>query len=79
MSAAVPVPDLLAGVPRDAWLRVCWAEKRNGGCCAGTVTWTRVDGGEWRSKCGRCSAVGLAAVGERAALDAMNPNVGAVP
>jgi hypothetical protein len=78
MSAAVPVPDLLAGVPRDAWLRVCWAEKRGGSCCGGPVTWTRGPNG-WRSECGRCSATGSAAVGERVALDAMNPDVGAVP
>jgi hypothetical protein len=58
----------------SALLSVCWAPRGASAesMCAGAVTWTRV-GGSWRSKCAKCSASGMAAVGERTALDAMRP------
>ena len=40
-----------------------------GWMCLGSVSWTQRDG-EWFSSCSRCGATGLAAVGERLALEA---------
>jgi hypothetical protein len=63
----------------SAILSVCWAPRGASAesLCAGTVTWTRVDG-SWRSSCAKCGASGFAAVGERVDLDTMTPGLGGV-
>jgi hypothetical protein len=52
-----------------AIVSLCWAPKRGEAPCLARVTWSNASG-EWRSKCPSCGATGVAAVGERNALDA---------
>jgi hypothetical protein len=49
--------------------RGCWADVGRGQICGGVAVWAKING-EWRSKCGKCCATGLAASGERRQLDA---------
>jgi hypothetical protein len=63
----------------SALLSVCWAPRSANGeaICGGPVTWERKPVG-WCSSCSRCGATGLAAVGQRTALDARTPGLGGV-
>lgn len=49
----------------------CFSPTRGLDVCGGLVDWGRDPEGQWQGKCRRCQAWGLAAVGQRLRLDAL--------